>query len=87
MADSTTTELTTDEAVTLMIWSGRCGGCGALVFFGADSETDSARAKEISTTWPGSYPDGGFSWDCMACDGKIDWNGNDPTSRVLPAFG
>lgn len=67
----------------LMMWSGRCRDCGALMMFGADAETDEERAAEIENTWPGSYEDGPFLPDCIACDGRIDWNGSDPTDGVL----
>ena len=66
-----------------MIYSGRCDVCSALILFGSDDQTDETVAKEISDTWPGNYEDGGFSPDCIACDGNITWNGSDPTRSVL----
>lgn len=81
-----TTEIDTATAPDLMIWSGRCEGCGALAFFGADAETETSRAAEIATTWPGNYDDGGMSWDCAACDGRIQWNGNDPIGSLIPSL-
>lgn len=63
----------------VLVWSGNCRDCAAMVYIAAHDETpDDIRERINEGDWE-SFP------SCYACDGSIDWNGSDPLPLTIRA--
>lgn len=62
-----------------MAWSGVCDECGTVHIIYPSDEQELDVQESVSNTWPEGL------MECMVrdCDGRVEWNGNDPVAFVL----